>query len=281
LNPYYARAVTTAGEELHGMIARRYGAPLASIREALFDVFLSDESSQQVLGASISQLMANTVHPTAAGFKIYGDVVAYTVRQTLAGVLANGAVDPRPSDTIDAAVLDGGKDLPLPISPVAAQQDAGAWCREGPSFKAVASCTENSYPKSSSCEWKTLTWHESCPHRNCRIRGYFMTGRSQALRMVLDTSTLAAARNNNGSADVCSNTTCDGSELADSGVGQRSAADFQRRYLAVTYLQGSNVPARRMAAAQLVCVRGCKCKPVQLTFRSEANTGIAATQVSV
>ncbi|KAF6250340.1 hypothetical protein COO60DRAFT_1465698 [Scenedesmus sp. NREL 46B-D3] len=108
-----------AGEELHGMIARRYGAPMASLRDSLYDLMFNDEAAQQLLGATRSALMAgpSNIHPTAAGFKVFGDVVAFTVRQTLAAVLANGAADP--AAIASAEKYAAGSDLPLPISPVA------------------------------------------------------------------------------------------------------------------------------------------------------------------
>jgi hypothetical protein len=264
------------GEELHGMIARRYGAPLASMRDSLYDTFFGSDTGQQLLGALQSTFMADTVHPTAAGFKLYGDIVAYTVRQTLAAALASGAVDP--NDSVRAVQFAGGGDLPLPISPVAAQQDADTWCREGRSFQSVAACAGEP-SKARSCSWKQLKWHDTCPHDNCRLRGYLLEGNNAALRIGLGRSMLAGANDSiSSSAGNCNNTSC--VEGYYTGPGEGDAVDFRRRYLAVTYLQGSNIPAKRMAVAYLTCVRGCKCKPIQLTFRDEASTGIAATEVS-
>uniref|UniRef100_A0A383WLH2 Uncharacterized protein n=1 Tax=Tetradesmus obliquus TaxID=3088 RepID=A0A383WLH2_TETOB len=41
------------------------------------------------------------------------------------------------------------------------------------------------------------------------------------------------------------------------------------------------MPAERMGAAYLACGSGCRCKPVHLEFSKTANTGIAATEVSL
>jgi hypothetical protein len=263
------------------MIARRYGAPLASVRDSLYDTFFSSDAAagQRVLGAPQSMLMADAVHPTAAGFKLYGDIVAYTVRQTLAMVVASGAVDP--ADSERAVQFAGGGDLPIPISPVAAQQDACTWCKEGQSFQAVASCAGAPSSKANKCSWKQLAWHDTCPHKNCRLWGYFLEGRNQALRINLGSSMLAGADDSSSSSSAGARivTTCVDSYLT--GPGSATASGFGRRYLAVTYLQGSILPAQRMAVAHLACVHGCKCKPMQLAFRDEVSTGIAATEVSM
>jgi hypothetical protein len=82
-----------------------------------------------------------------------------------------------------------------------------------------------------------------------------------------------------------------GAENITAGVGNSSAEDprsgrtgptdqSMRRYLAVTYLQSNVMPAERMGVAHLACVQGCRCKRVQLAFRGEVSTGIAATEVS-
>ena len=97
------------------MIAHRYGAPTASIRGSLYDLMYNDAAAQQLLGATRATLLADGLHPTAAGFVVYGDVVAYSVRQTLAAVFANGAAQPSPA-------LGGTAGLPHAISPAAAQQ---------------------------------------------------------------------------------------------------------------------------------------------------------------
>ncbi|WIA33999.1 hypothetical protein OEZ86_012384 [Tetradesmus obliquus] len=161
-------AFRSTGQELHGMIARRYGAPMASIRDSLYSVIYNDAASQQLLGTTRAALMADTVHPNAAGFRVWGDIVAYT-------------------------------------------------------------------------------------------------GAGQALSISLDTSLAAAVGSSSDRTNSASST----------------ATQFERRYLAVTYLQGSSIPVDKMGAATLACVRGCRCKTVQLGWRVDTNTGIAATEVSL
>jgi hypothetical protein len=234
---------------------------MASLRNSLYDLLYDDASALRLLGATRSTLMADYIHPTAAGFKVYGDVVSYAVRQTLAAVFANGA-----GNSITDVPSAG---LPVPISPVAAQQDTDVWCKEGSSFTAVASCIG----KPGSCQWRTASFNAACPHMNCRMRGYFRKGQGQMLHIHVDTSMLTGAENI---------TTAMGSSSAgDLVAGSTGLTDeFMRRYLAVTYLQSDVMPAERMGVAHLTCVQGCKCRRVQLAFRGEVSTGIAATEVS-
>uniref|UniRef100_A0A383WL49 SGNH hydrolase-type esterase domain-containing protein n=1 Tax=Tetradesmus obliquus TaxID=3088 RepID=A0A383WL49_TETOB len=162
-------AFQSTGEELHGMIARRYGAPMASLRDSLYGLMYNDPLSLQLLGATRLSIITDTIHPTAAGFTMYGEIMAYTVRQALAAVMANGAAEPAALGAAAAAADDYG--LPLPLSPVAAQQDTDTWCREGSSFRSAASCVGKG-----SCRWGTTDFNYYCPHGNCRMRGYFMKG---------------------------------------------------------------------------------------------------------
>ncbi|WIA34000.1 hypothetical protein OEZ86_012385 [Tetradesmus obliquus] len=254
-------AFSSTGEELHGMVARHYGAPMASIRDSLYGVIYNDAAAQQLLGITRAAMMADTVHPNAAGFRVWGDIVAYTVRQTLAAVMADGAAEPAALATAAAAAAAAAAEsgLPLPVSPVAAQQDTDTWCREGSSFQAVASCVAKRKRK---CSWRTTDFNDKCPHENCRLRGYFIKGAGQTLNITLDTSLAAAASDSTNNASS-------------------TAAQFERRYLVVTYQQGSSMPAGKMGAATLACVRGCHCKTVQLALGDLVLTGIAATEVSL
>ncbi|KAF6254129.1 hypothetical protein COO60DRAFT_1462864 [Scenedesmus sp. NREL 46B-D3] len=240
---------SNSGEELHGMIARRYGAPIASLRDSLYDLMFNDEAAQQLLGATRSTLMAepSDIHPTAAGFKVFGDVVAFTVRQTLAAVLANGAADPAASAS--AVKYAGGGDLPLPVSPVAGQQDTDTWIR-------------GYFMKGHGQELQALV-------STSTIAG--------------SSSKTATASSNNTGADLVGDSTAENSrsDSHNAGVGSAAADPFARRYLAVTYLQGAAMPAERMAIAHVKCVRGCRCQPVQLTFHRQVVNGIAATEVSL
>jgi hypothetical protein len=58
------------------MIARHYGALMTSFRDSLHGVMYNDATSQQLLGGTRSTIMADIVHPTATGFKMYGEVLS-------------------------------------------------------------------------------------------------------------------------------------------------------------------------------------------------------------
>jgi hypothetical protein len=228
---------------------------MASIRDSLYDLMYNDTAAQQLLGATRSSLMADIVHPTAAGFKVFGDVVAYSVRQTLAAVFTGSAAQL-------SLAPDNTARLPPAISPIAAQQDAQPWCKEGLSFQPYAACVTSSADAATGsaaiylrrpgittgCHWKNASIHLSCPHDNCRTRGYFMKGIGQALTITLDTRLTAAA----------------GSSTAGSSSSSSTATQFESRCLVVTYVQGSQAP--KMGTAVLACVQGCRCRATRLSL---------------
>jgi hypothetical protein len=151
----HASLLATAGQELHSMIAQRYGAPTASIRDSLFDLMYNDTAAQQLLGTTRTTLLADPVHPSAAGYRVYGDIVAYSVRQTLAAVISAGAASP--ADLLQASLSS----LPPPISPVAARQDSQPWCSEGLGFAQIASCASSPV--------RTATAHAAGDWRCCPV----------------------------------------------------------------------------------------------------------------
>uniref|UniRef100_A0A383VWE2 SGNH hydrolase-type esterase domain-containing protein n=1 Tax=Tetradesmus obliquus TaxID=3088 RepID=A0A383VWE2_TETOB len=270
-NAYYS-----SGEELHTMIAQRYGAPVASIRGSMYDLMYNDTAAQQLLGATRATLLADGLHPTAAGFKVYGDVVAYSVRQTLAAVFASGAAQPSPA-------LGGAAGLPHAISPAAARQDVQPWCREGLGFQPYAACAASSpWPDAMSsaapsklqsgeagCYWKDAALYPSCPHTNCHTHGYFMKGAGQALTIRLDTSLAAAAGSRGAGAS---------SSVEEAGSSASNVVQFERRYLVVTYIQGKHFS--RGGDAVLACVRGCRCRSITLALQLYPVLGIAAVEVT-
>lgn len=104
-----------AGEDMHYMLARRYGIPMISARDALYDIIFDDALALQQLGYTRKDLLLDFIHPTWIGHHLYGrGLVAYGMHNILRrelDALANGGsleVPPRP--------------MPRPVSPLAAQQ---------------------------------------------------------------------------------------------------------------------------------------------------------------
>lgn len=104
-----------AGEDMQYVLARRYGIPMVSARDAFYDAMFDDALAQQQLGYTREELLLDFIHPAWIGHHLYGrGVVAYGMRDILRrelDALTNGGsfeVPPRP--------------MPRPVSPLAAQQ---------------------------------------------------------------------------------------------------------------------------------------------------------------
>ncbi|WIA34469.1 hypothetical protein OEZ86_012800 [Tetradesmus obliquus] len=80
LRPHYS-----SGENFHTWIAHRYGIPMASIRDALYDIFYDDQLLLAVTGMTKEQLLspAAMIHPSAAGHVLFAKVIWYTLQLTL------------------------------------------------------------------------------------------------------------------------------------------------------------------------------------------------------
>jgi hypothetical protein len=69
-------ALTAAGEVHQTVIAHRYGIPMASIRDALYDVMFDDQLLLAATGKTRSQLLSpNPVHPSTAGHVLYAAII--------------------------------------------------------------------------------------------------------------------------------------------------------------------------------------------------------------
>jgi hypothetical protein len=97
------------------------------------------------------------------------------------------------------------------------------------------------------------------------MHGYFLKGHDQLLRINLGADMVGTSMQADANGSM--------------GAGSNAPAEYDRRYLAVTYMQGTTMPAERMGVAHVACIRGCSCKRLLLAFRAETNTGIAATEV--
>jgi hypothetical protein len=66
-----------SGETCHTKIAHRYGIPVASIRDALYDVMYDDQVLLATTGMTQKQLLSPiVVHPSTAGHVLYSKVIA-------------------------------------------------------------------------------------------------------------------------------------------------------------------------------------------------------------
>jgi hypothetical protein len=71
-------SVSHAGEVFQTQIAHRYGIPVVSIRDALYDVMFDNEKLLAATGMAKWDLLSqiSSVHPTTAGHVLYAKVIA-------------------------------------------------------------------------------------------------------------------------------------------------------------------------------------------------------------
>jgi hypothetical protein len=116
------------------------------------------------------------------------------------------------------------------------------------------------------CSWVKASFHNTCPHSNCRVYGFRLKGHGQALHITLDTGMLA------GNAA--------GSPAGSAGYGLGTW--FERRYLVVTYIQvkaASGFPLS-LGSASMACLQGCSCRSTALQLYNDPMLGMTAVEVS-
>ncbi|KAF6260040.1 hypothetical protein COO60DRAFT_929522 [Scenedesmus sp. NREL 46B-D3] len=228
-NPLYG-----SGEDHHEVLARRYGIPTASTRDALYDLVLGGSTVMlQGVGLTAAQLLVNSVTPTSAGHKAYAEIVAYTMQQALAKELRALADDGGTSEP--AAIAEDwavqAQQLPPPVSPLAAAEV------DGEPLCAMDQALQRFVSVNSSSDWK---WGArslaGCPHSHCRVWGYRAKGHGTVLNMTINTADVTAA---------------------DSSLGWR--------WLVAFFTQTSPTARQsRIGRAQLDCLSGCECKSTML-----------------
>lgn len=232
-NPFYG-----SGQDSHARIAHHYGIPVASIRDALYDVMFDDQLLLAAVGMTRRQLLsASVVHPSTAGHILYSQIIAYTVQLTLKDVLratSNGGVSLQQQQP---------QTLPPPISPLAAAE-AGLdpFCAESAFLQQFAT-------NSSGWTWEAAKDRFKCPHPNCYTYGFHSFGTNSTLQLTIDTQNSTRA---DGSTQI-DNLSLVGIFLA----GKSYARDW----------------ASRMGLAQLSCMSGCSCEPVLMQPVKNATGG--------
>uniref|UniRef100_A0A383VWI2 SGNH hydrolase-type esterase domain-containing protein n=1 Tax=Tetradesmus obliquus TaxID=3088 RepID=A0A383VWI2_TETOB len=108
------------GEDQHGVVARRYGVPMMSVRDALYDVMFDPDNAY---GVKREEILVDIVHVGDYGAKVYAAFLAWAVRhQATRVVLHHRSL---------AAAARHTPALPPPLNPEAAQEDWPTFCAEG------------------------------------------------------------------------------------------------------------------------------------------------------
>jgi hypothetical protein len=164
-----------AGEDHHEVLAKRYGIPTASTRDALYDLMQASGTTMlRFVGLARSQMLVNSaLQPTKAGHRVFAEIVAYAMQQTLAEELrriaaegAHVAAIPEERSARTQQVQQLLQKLPPPVGPLAAEEvDGDPLCSMDQAFKNVVT-------SSAQWTWGTDGSFPACPHEHCRVWGY-------------------------------------------------------------------------------------------------------------
>ncbi|KAF8064555.1 pbpX [Scenedesmus sp. PABB004] len=110
------------GEDQHAVVARRYGMPVMSVRDALYDVMFD---ANNAYGVNRSAILVDIVHVGDYGAGVYASFLAWALRHQATRALLHH------HRGLDAAAARAPPALPPPLNPEAAQEDWPTFCAEG------------------------------------------------------------------------------------------------------------------------------------------------------
>jgi hypothetical protein len=157
-HPHHANT----GEDQHGVVARRYGMPMVSARDALFDAMFDAQTGARH-GINRSEVLVDAVHVGDHGADVYAGLLAWAVRHQATRVLLQ--------HKSLAGAARHTQPLPPPLNPEAAQESWPTFCAEGVGLKHyIVNNTGWTWVDegSSACEGVFLTtaearWHLPAP----------------------------------------------------------------------------------------------------------------------
>lgn len=114
------------GEDQHGVVARRYGVPMMSVRDAMYDAMFDDDNPW---GIKRSKILVDIVHVGEYGASVYAAFLAWALRHQVTRLLLHHR------GLADASKPPPG--MPPPINPEAAQEDWPTFCAEGLMLKSI------------------------------------------------------------------------------------------------------------------------------------------------
>ncbi|WIA23834.1 hypothetical protein OEZ85_013495 [Tetradesmus obliquus] len=250
--PYY-----NTGEDMHAVLARRYGVPMVSVRDALYNMMWDESALRSALGYGRKHIMKDDIHPAFVGHDLYGrGLVAWAMRYILTReltALSSTAVN----NNINNKNNNFGKNslqlsLPSPVSPIAAREaDGDTFCAEGAWFQ--------KYVVKSSAAKDGWQWFDEttpinlkyCDHFNCHRLGYRATGAGKSL-------------------DI---------QVATNNVTTQSR--LEKRALVIFFTRS---PFKdEMGIARVSCISGCSCSPIELDGYNDdfyATLGAGSTSVT-
>jgi hypothetical protein len=248
--PYYE-----SGEDQHAVVARRYGIPFMSARDALYDAMWDPGNPH---GVNMSQILVDNVHPGDYGSKVYASFLAWGLRHQATRILQLGTPTSHEhhrhnqseqllpparrrylqvrSTGYGPLPNQQGSLLPPPINPEAAQERYRTFCAV--ELKLKEHVVENK-------GWKWVDeGTNACP--GCHKYGYAATDVGASITFRVDSAVLT-------------------------DEDRKSKLTVQ---LAISYL----LSYQDMGVARLECISGCKCPAKDLDAWSAKQTSEVTTQ---
>eukprot|EP00877_Chromochloris_zofingiensis_P014366 jgi/Chrzof1/9183/Cz03g39010.t1 len=109
------------GEDQHAVVARRYGIPMMSVRDAMYDVMFNPDNPYKV---NHTEILVDIVHVGDHGAKVYAAFLSWLIRHQLTRILLH-----QHQLHLDATKTPAP--MPAPLNPDAAQEDSPTFCAEG------------------------------------------------------------------------------------------------------------------------------------------------------
>lgn len=108
------------GEDQHGVVCKRYGVPMMSVRDALYDVMFDADNEY---GVNRSAILVDIVHVGDYGARVYASFLAWALRHQVTRILLH-------HKSLAAAAARQAP-MPAPLNPEAAQESWPSFCAEG------------------------------------------------------------------------------------------------------------------------------------------------------
>ncbi|KIY98609.1 hypothetical protein MNEG_9351 [Monoraphidium neglectum] len=116
------------GEDQHAVIARRYGIPMMSVRDSLYDVMFDPGNHYRI---NRSEILVDIVHVSDHGAKLYASYLAWGLRrQALRMIKHHGS-------RLEAAAAAPPAPMVAPLNRDAAMEDWPTFCAEGEGLQKV------------------------------------------------------------------------------------------------------------------------------------------------
>ncbi|KAI8472193.1 MAG: hypothetical protein J3K34DRAFT_519954 [Monoraphidium minutum] len=210
------------GEDQHAVIARRYGVPMMSVRDALYDVMFDPDNPY---GLNRTQILVDIVHVSDYGAQLYAGFLAWCVRrQALRAARHHG-------DRLAAAAAAAPPRMVAPLNPDAAMEDWPTFCAQAQGLQKVVTLSGGGGGGGGGGgDWQWVDeGSNACP--GCHKYGYASRKVGAWMEFAVNSDVLSPEDKESGTATVM---------------------------LALSFLKSYS----NMGKVKVACVKGCNCRDV-------------------